>query len=48
MIPINPGIVVEHSPIFNTVSIMPGIDCLAPDRTENNRGALVQENLRCI
>ena len=27
-------------PTFKTVSIMPGIECLAPDRTETSRGLL--------
>ena len=32
------GIVFDVNPTFKTVSIIPGIDVLAPDRTETNRG----------
>ncbi len=33
-----PGMVFEHSPIFKTVSIIPGIDIRAPLRQETNSG----------
>ena len=35
---IKPGIDLDVSPIFSTVSIMPGIDCLAPDLTDKSNG----------
>ena len=41
----SPGIVLLVSPIFKTVSIIPGIDCLAPDLTERSRGLVASPNL---
>ena len=32
--------VFDVNPTFSTVSIIPGIDCLAPDRIETSRGRL--------
>ena len=36
--------VFDVRPTFNTVSIIPGIDCLAPDRIETNRGSFASPN----
>ena len=35
---IRPGIVFDVNPTFRTVSIMPGIELLAPDRTDTRSG----------
>ena len=45
---IKPGIVLLVNPTFKTVSIIPGIDCLAPERTERRRGLLLSPNFAFI
>ncbi len=42
---ISPGIVAEQRPTFRTVSIIPGIDLRAPERTETSSGFLASPNL---
>jgi hypothetical protein len=39
-----PGIVLEQRPILRTVSIIPGIDILAPERQDKRRGSLLSPN----
>ena len=41
---IRPGIVSAHKPMLRTVSIMPGIELLAPERHEMRRGASLSPN----
>ena len=40
-----PGIVAEVRPTFRTVSIMPGIEERAPERTESSSGFFGSPNL---
>ena len=39
-----PGMVIEHSPMLSTVSIMPGIDERAPERTDTSSGSAGSPN----
>ena len=44
----NPWTVFEFKPRFNTVSIIPGMDARAPDRTDTNNGLRESPNPDCI
>ena len=40
--------VLDVSPTFNTVSIIPGIDCLAPERIDTSSGSVTSPNFEPI